>query len=261
MANLSILNEAIKAESIMSLVEGMESLVAIEFDDDDEKYRHNSFWSSEGYLHLCEGDGQRVQFILKFLESFLRMDNYISSEQELLNAFDTHECAFLGVNFEGLELNQNKCITDDETYSTFKNGLLENISFRNFWEKRVQLFPALIICTQVRQQVEQLGNSPSFYQIIDRLKTLNHICNGWKKGDFSYKLINDTSSLNISPESQSTMQQFGEERRFRMPNGGTQIFELHIKTGLFRFHFYPDNNTKKIYIGYIGPHLRTTRYK
>jgi hypothetical protein len=84
---------------------------------------------------------------------------------------------------------------------------------------------------------------------------------GWKTRDFSYQNVNDTSSLRISPESVSTMNLFGEDRRFQMPTGGTQIFELHIKTGNFRFHFYPDNKSKTVYIGYIGPHLRTSRHQ
>ena len=43
------------------------------------------------------------------------------------------------------------------------------------------------------------------------------------------------------------------ERMFKLPNGRTECFELHIKTGNLRFHFFPEN--LKIYIGYIGVHL------
>ena len=46
-------------------------------------------------------------------------------------------------------------------------------------------------------------------------------------------------------------------RLFKLPNGKTECFELHIKTGDLRFHFFPDNNSLKIYIGYIGTHLPT----
>jgi hypothetical protein len=188
MANLSILNEAIRADNVVLLVEGMESLIGIEYETEDEKYRHNSFWSSDGYMQLCEGDGQRVHFILKFLDSFTPIDEYISSESELLKAFDTAECAFLGVNFEGIEASKDRCITDDKTYSIFKNGLLENIGFREFWERRIQLFPSLILCPQVQRQVEQLGNSSEFNQIIARLKTLNQVCKDGRQGIFHIKM-------------------------------------------------------------------------
>jgi hypothetical protein len=53
------------------------------------------------------------------------------------------------------------------------------------------------------------------------------------------------------------MSSYGNERIFQMPSGGTEIFELHIKTGDLRFHFYPDNKNFKIFVGYIGPHLNT----
>jgi hypothetical protein len=47
-----------------------------------------------------------------------------------------------------------------------------------------------------------------------------------------------------------------KERIFFLPNGTKQFFEKHIKlSGGFRLHFYPDETQKKIYIGYVGPHL------
>jgi len=67
--------------------------------------------------------------------------------------------------------------------------------------------------------------------------------------------VNENYSLNISPESQPTLRKFGYQRRFKLPNGTRETFEFHIKTGNLRLHFYPDNNTHEIYIGYIGKHL------
>ena len=44
-----------------------------------------------------------------------------------------------------------------------------------------------------------------------------------------------------------------QERMFKLPNGKTECFDLHIKTGDLRFHFLSENLT--IFIGYIGKHL------
>ena len=94
-------------------------------------------------------------------------------------------------------------------------------------------------------------------QIINRLKSLNDYAEHWKTGDFSYEDVNATTDLRISPESNNTIKNYGSLRRFTIPNQGKKLFDLHIKTGNLRFHFYPDNNNRKIYIGYIGKHLRT----
>ncbi len=40
---------------------------------------------------------------------------------------------------------------------------------------------------------------------------------------------------------------------FKLPNGKTECFDLHIKTGDLRFHFLSENLT--IFISYIAKHL------
>jgi hypothetical protein len=68
------------------------------------------------------------------------------------------------------------------------------------------------------------------------------------------------AALNISPESDKTMSQkkLRNQRIFSMPDGRRECFELHIKSGDLRFHFFPEDG--KIYVGYIGEHLETDRF-
>ncbi len=46
---------------------------------------------------------------------------------------------------------------------------------------------------------------------------------------------------------------------FKLPDGGTECFELHLKLGDIRIHIFPDNF--KVYVGYIGTHLPTVKHK
>jgi len=47
------------------------------------------------------------------------------------------------------------------------------------------------------------------------------------------------------------------EREFWLPNGQKKYFEQHIKMSSgYRLHFFPDNETRQVYVGYIGPHLK-----
>lgn len=127
---------------------------------------------------------------------------------------------------------------------------------RELWEKRREFFPYIELCEEIEGQLKKIGVSKALFQIIDRLQTLNKYAQSWTEGDFSYEDANEKTNLRISTESDSTLNKFGSLRRFNIPELGRQLFDLHIKTGNLRFHFYPHNDSKKIYVGYIGKHLR-----
>ncbi|MBN2442783.1 MAG: hypothetical protein JXJ04_15610 [Spirochaetales bacterium] len=127
---------------------------------------------------------------------------------------------------------------------------------QNLWEKRDEFLPHLLLCGQVEKALKKGINSNYLSQIINRLKSLNDYASQWTTGEFSLANLNHTTDLNCSGESQSTMNKYGSQRRFKLPDGRREYFELHIKTGDLRFHFFPDNSSHKIYVGYIGKHLR-----
>jgi hypothetical protein len=124
------------------------------------------------------------------------------------------------------------------------------------WERRGEFFPNLIFCQEVEKQLQKIGVSKMLFQIIDRLKSLDSYSENWGTGSFSYEDVNSKTNLRISPESDSTIRLHGSSRKFIVPGEGKKLFDLHIKTGDLRFHFYPDNDNHQIYIGYIGRHLR-----
>lgn len=125
------------------------------------------------------------------------------------------------------------------------------------WERRSEFFPNLILCGDVKRQLKNVGMSGFLNQIIERLRTLDTFAANWKTGAFNLDRLNAKTNLRASKESASTMNLYGASRRFKLPDGRRELFEIHIKTGNFRFHFYPDNQEKKVYVGYIGPHLPT----
>ncbi|MFI5137865.1 MAG: hypothetical protein ACHQIM_08550 [Sphingobacteriales bacterium] len=127
---------------------------------------------------------------------------------------------------------------------------------KEIWERRVEFFSNLELCEEIEKQIEKIGVSKTLFLIIDRLKTLNDYVKHWENGDFDYQDANQTTNLRISPESESTLRRFSSIRKFTIPGQGKKLFDLHIKTADLRLHFYPDNNSKKVYVGYIGKHLR-----
>lgn len=141
-------------------------------------------------------------------------------------------------------------------YAEKKRNSLEKA--KELWKRREEFFPHIILCDGVKKQLERCGFPLD--KIINRLKKLDAYAEKWVQGSYSDKHLEE-HGLNVSGESKSTLNKYGNERKFRLPNGRREIFEKHIKTGDLRFHFYPDNETQTIYVGYIGKHLRIVTSK
>lgn len=257
MNNFYLLNEAINLADFTLFKEGMSDLLGIEKTIDDAFLKHDSVWDIPVVLELYSNFGNEEQAISKFIEQTTSIEIGISDENTFDTFYPDDSNAFMGIDFEDLGITKHKQIKDNNSFLNFKNENLWDLSFRNFWAKRAQLFPNLILCGEVEAQVSRIGDSSFFNQIVERLRSLDKASAIWEKanGDFSYKAVNRDFPLKISPESDKTMQKHGVERLFSLPDGRRNYFELHIKTGELRFHFYPDNIGRKIYVGYIGPHL------
>lgn len=127
-------------------------------------------------------------------------------------------------------------------------------SISEIWEKREEIFPNLIFCGDTQKQLEGFGiNDKELRTIFEKLNSLDSYLSSNDQLNF------DDLNFQISPESSSTMQQYGNLRQFRLPNGTTEIFTLHIKLPNLRIHIFP-NNKGKCFIGYIGKHLPTKKF-
>jgi hypothetical protein len=185
------------------------------------------------------------------------VENEISTFEEFDSTFKIYN-AFYGINFTEIEI--ERCITDKATYSKFRETYLWELTPKSFWERKEILFSKIILCDSVETDIQTIGGK-YLNQIVFKLFELDKYVNAyWSSRDFNYEDANAKAPINISPESKKTMSQkkYSDLRIFTMPDGRRVIFELHIKSGNLRFHFYPENG--KIYVGYIGKHLATDKY-
>ncbi len=128
------------------------------------------------------------------------------------------------------------------------------IDGHDLWQHRNNLFPALIFCDNVAEQVQQLGkNDPRFHSVRKRLFELNDY--DWSLGKFDPDLMPSKTT----PESQATLKIYSAQRTFQCPDGIPRIFSYHgrFTPGAGRIHFYPLPASKQIIIGYIGDKLQT----
>jgi len=126
------------------------------------------------------------------------------------------------------------------------------------WNRKDELFPNLIFCEAVSEQVQSLGAENPILQLVkNRLSKFEEYCKSWTEEAFNPKSLG-----NVSPESQITLQnpKYRKERTFICPDGMERVFSLHAKLSSgWRIYFFP-NEERKMIIGYVGPHLPTVKY-
>lgn len=131
------------------------------------------------------------------------------------------------------------------------------ISGEDLWDKRKLLFPNLIFCENVKAQLINNTEIIHINQIFKKLFILQKYFENYD-GNFD----KDEIPTKTTVDSQETLKRYGNDRKFRTPDGKELIFSWHMRfTGNFagRIFFYPDNSCNKCYIGHIGKKLRTVK--
>lgn len=141
----------------------------------------------------------------------------------------------------------------DENFTMISSG-------QDLWEKRKVLFPNLVFCESVK---DQLYKDPQRFHIIQIAKKLLRMQQYFLGYDGKYNPKELGLDARTESETVKTDPQLKNLRLFKKPDGGEEYFYDHIGfTGNYcgRIHFMPDNINKKCYIGYIGKHLPTKNY-
>jgi hypothetical protein len=265
MYNYYLYNSSYEHASSSSLEESLKCLndLAVENRDDFDSFlKHHSLWNvnvEDGLLgevifsNLSDQHFARI-VLPRLLQRIKDVDNEITSLEDFDKDYNLYN-AFYGVSFTKI-IPKERCITNKEEYAEFRNRNLCDITPATLWERKELLFKKIILCGEVKDNLHDIGGT-YLKQIFKQLIELDeYISKYWTKNRFNYRDVCLKTSLTISPESSRTMknEHLKKERMFSLPDGRVECFELHIKTGNLRFHFYPEDTI--IYIGYIGKHLR-----
>jgi hypothetical protein len=128
-------------------------------------------------------------------------------------------------------------------------------SSMELWNRRAEWFPRLEFCTATENQISRLPRA-CLPIMVRGLHALSIYCADWRGGAFDPHRI----ECSVSPETQSTLQQYSAERTFMCPDGINRVFSWHVKLGHWRVHFHPEAAQGHLYIGYLGKHLSTARF-
>jgi len=130
----------------------------------------------------------------------------------------------------------------------------------DLWIRREEYFPNILFGVDIETHLNKIELSRKVDQVFSCLKKLDDYAITWREGGFSLNDLRSQSLMDISGESDSTMNKYSVERKFRLSNGFKEQFEFHIKIPDLRIYFLPDEKTHKITVGYIGKHLRTALF-
>lgn len=128
---------------------------------------------------------------------------------------------------------------------------------QNFAAVRRRAFPCLIWGAEVDRQMEIF---PAEYLTVafSRLAALDDIVRRWQASDSAEP---ETGNLSFNGESPLTMDNYGDQRRFRSSTGEIQTYELHVWIDRGnRLHFILDKAARTLEVGYLGPHLKTWKF-
>jgi len=129
------------------------------------------------------------------------------------------------------------------------------VTRRNFEAIRHLAFPSLLWGEEVAGQIQRF---PAEYLglAFTRLAALDDMARRWQEtGNLNL------GGLELKGESDLTMQNYSDERRFRSSNGDMRTYETHVWIDRGnRIHLILDNEQRTIDIGYIGTHLRTWNF-
>lgn len=150
----------------------------------------------------------------------------------------------------------------DEIVSNYRKELSADItSGQDLWDKREQLYPNLVFCENIK---DQLFDDSEKHHIIAVMKRLERFQEYFSSCGSSY----DPKELGMEARTESETVKSDADlrnlRRFKLPNGNEEFFFDHVgfygKYSGGRIHFLPDAPNKKCYIGYIGRHLQTKKF-
>ena len=266
MYNYYVYNPSYDNVTTKALEANLQNLQSLFADRNENEFflKHDSIWDinlQDGlFAKVVFSDFEDKQFAIQVLPHLFQqiksIDSEINSIEEFNNRYRIYN-AFYGINFHDLPIEY--CINNLVSYNSFVETNMWNLTPQIFWKRKEELFNKIIFCSNVERQLKSIGGT-YLEQITNKIRELdNFVVHYWNKGSFSYKNANNNSALVITPESDSTMndKELVNMRTFKLPDGRIECFELHIKTGNLRFHFYPDDFN--IYIGYIGVHLPTAK--
>lgn len=189
----------------------------------------------------CEWEKKNKSFEYKTLIN----DELIQGKKEVSQIFDIQSLQCLLV------------LEKENKYKSISSG-------QDLWEQWDELFPNLIKCENLKDCLYRDPEKYHIKKVIEQLDLLQEYFAS-QKGSFSLNELKEIG-INVSDESPSVKsnQKLKKLRCFKLPDGSKEYFFYHTKFSAkfeSRLYFLPISDSSNCYIGYVGKHLPTAKYK
>lgn len=149
------------------------------------------------------------------------------------------------------------------------NEFREFYIIQKIYSKDCEIFlrkylPNITLTKKAIGKFENLAHSDKKIILSDLKKLNDYVNTEWTKGDFPIAAFSIATGVAASDETEKTKNdpECNRQRLFSIPGIGSVYCYLHIKiSNTYRIHFHPEKADKRIYIPYIGKHLKTAKYK
>ncbi|WP_117881086.1 hypothetical protein [Aureibaculum luteum] len=127
--------------------------------------------------------------------------------------------------------------------------ILEIKSGTELWENRAVYFSHLKFCESTRNYLN-LQSGIILKSLCGRLLEMNNYFSNWENGDFERNGFGGDSRL----ESETRQKKLKTQLTIECPDNENRLFSFHCNYGTkdLRLHFFPDNDKRICYIGYVG---------
>ena len=228
----------------------------------DNLIRYENFWAQKSIHGLFYEIPQKLNkeyigLCFKLFNSFTSIPIDIPNETDFDVLFNGDCNGFAGFDFSTTTIPATRQVTNLTSFNAFKltcaNQNAYN-SIQDFWDNKEVIFPNLVFCERVFEQISHLSITDDRFKLInEKLKRLNYFTSTWKTGVFNYKNL----GLDNSPDTPTRIASTLALRTFNCPQVGNKVFSLHVKWSFgrefFRIYYFPNEANHKVYIGYIGP--------
>jgi len=182
------------------------------------------------------------------------LDFIITAQKEYLNSSADLMCDAVHIKHIGDLNNSHDSWLSELLPTVYYTNSNEFLDFCDIRFSRIQISDESIKSIEALPLDKIIKMERSF-------KILNDYCeNYWKFGSLRSSAICELG-LHLRPESDTTMQMYGEQRNFKNENGITEQCTLHFDVSEGeRSYIKGLTQEKKIFIAYVGPHLSTKKF-
>lgn len=258
--------------SLSQIYSSLCQLNEVVFGDSVEEYDHffkeddlrtSLYENGKAMIDVLFDDLKDEAFMRRVLPSLLKRLLYCNPVTENHQWLESHQnpprkCAYWGASFL-IKDYYHLCSNND--YVAYKEYVENNVGRMDVWMLRKFLFKKIVLCEQTDKQLKGIKDARVFMEVVKNLKGLDKYAQCWVSGGFDMSELN--RYVKASYESEPTMndKKCKNKRMIKINDViGLQLCEAHVKIKDVRFHFYPHEASKTIYVAYIGKHLPTISF-